>query len=203
VSANSGVVTARIELCPTAVGSAADPRNKRGPRGLALLPGAALYSLNRISGTISVINPTTDLLVKEIPIGSFDPTPAVIRNGRGFLYDAKLSGNGTVSCASCHIDAEMDLIAWDLGDPRGTMSTNSTIASPAIPISTNQPVHPMKGPMATQTLRGLKGLAPLHWRGDRTNFTHFNGAFASLLGGSPLAAVDIQAYFSTEPESES
>jgi DNA-binding beta-propeller fold protein YncE len=194
VSANSGVVTARIELCPTAIGSASDPRNKRGPRGLALLPGVALYSLNRISGTISVINPTTDSLVKEIPIGSFDPTPAVIRNGRGFLYDAKLSGNGTVSCASCHIDAEMDLIAWDLGDPRGTMGTNSTIVSPAIPVSTNQPVHPMKGPMATQTLRGLKGLAPLHWRGDRTNFTHFNGAFASLLGGSALSAADIQAY---------
>lgn len=194
VSANSGVVTARIELCPTAIGSASDPRNKRGPRGLALLPGVALYSLNRISGTISVINPATDSLVKEIPIGSYDPTTATIRNGRGFLYDAKLSGNGTVSCASCHIDAEMDLIAWDLGDPRGTMSTNTTIVSPAIPVSTNQPVHPMKGPMTTQTLRGLKGLAPFHWRGDRTNFTHFNGAFASLLGGSALSAADIQAY---------
>src|SRR2546427_241293 len=41
VSANSGNIAARIELCPTAPGSAADPRHKRGPRGLALLPGAA------------------------------------------------------------------------------------------------------------------------------------------------------------------
>jgi hypothetical protein len=48
--------------------------------------------------------------------------------------------------------------------------------------------------MTTQTLRGLKGLAPLHWRGDRTNFQHFNGAFDSLLGGTPLAASNIQAY---------
>jgi YVTN family beta-propeller protein len=194
VAANSGNVVSRIELNPGAVGSAADPRNKRGPRGLALLPGVALYSLNRISGTISVINPTTDSIVREIPIGSHDPTPVVVRNGRGFLYDAKLSGNGTVSCSSCHIDAEMDLIAWDLGDPQGTMGTNFTIVTPAFPIGTNQPVHPMKGPMTTQTLRGLKGLAPLHWRGDRTNFQHFNGAFASLLGGSPLSAADMQAY---------
>jgi len=194
ISASSGNVASRIELNPGAIGSAADPRNKRGPRGLALLPGVALYSLNRISGTISVINPTTDSMVREIPIGSHDPTPAVIRQGRGFLYDAKLSGNGTVSCASCHIDAEMDLIAWDLGDPQGVMGTNFTIVTPAIPIGTNQPVHPMKGPMTTQTLRGLKGLAPLHWRGDRTNFQHFNGAFASLLGGSPLSGPDIKAY---------
>lgn len=193
VSASSGTVTARIELCPTAPGSAADARRKRGPRGLALKPGAALYSLNRISGTISIINLINDSVVREIPIGSYDPTPAVIREGRGFLYDAKLSGNGTVSCASCHIDAEMDMIAWDLGDPRGTMGTNLTFLTPTIPVG-NQPVHPMKGPMTTQTLRGLKGLAPLHWRGDRTNFQHFNGAFDSLLGGTVLAPADMKAY---------
>src|SRR5581483_3061507 len=37
-------------------GSNADPKNKRGPRGLALNPkGQTLYALNRISNTISVI----------------------------------------------------------------------------------------------------------------------------------------------------
>lgn len=193
VSGNSGNVVSRIELSSTAPGSAADPRRKRGPRGLALIPGAALYSLNRISGTISVINPTSDSVVREIPIGSHDPTSDVIRQGRGFLYDAKLSGNGTVSCASCHIDSEMDMLAWDLGDPRGTMGTNLTFLTPVFPVG-DQPVHPMKGPMTTQTLRGLKGLAPLHWRGDRTNFQHFNGAFDSLLGGTPLAPADMKAY---------
>jgi hypothetical protein len=160
---------------------------------LALLPGTALYSLNRISGTISIITPINDSVVREIPIGSHNPESEVIREGRGFLYDAKLSGNGTVSCASCHIDAEMDMIAWDLGDPLGTMGTNLTFLTPSIPVG-DQPVHPMKGPMTTQTLRGLKGLAPLHWRGDRTNFQHFNGAFDSLLGGTPLAPADMKAY---------
>jgi YVTN family beta-propeller protein len=197
VDANSGNITTRIELCPTAIGSASDARNKRGPRGLALKPGAALYVLNRIANTISVIDIQNNTVAREIPIGSFDPTPAAIRNGRGFLYDAKLSGNGTVSCASCHIDAEMDLLAWDLGDPTGEMTTTRTVLPlppPFSPITNTSAFHPMKGPLTTQTLRGLNGLDPLHWRGDRTNFLQFNGAFASLLGGSTLSAADMAAY---------
>jgi hypothetical protein len=61
-------------------------------------------------------------------------------------------------------------------------------------ISSNFVFHPMKGPMTTQTLRGLNTLEPFHWRGDRTNFTHFNGAFAGLLGGSVLPGQDMNAY---------
>lgn len=196
VDAASGAVLSRIELCPTATGSASDSRHMRGPRGLALKPGVALYVMNRISGTISVIDPISETVVSEIPVGSFDPTTTVIRQGRGFLYDAKLSGNGTVSCASCHIDSEMDLLAWDLGDPGGEFFTNR-VAFDAGVFRTNTSVsvaHPMKGPMVTQTLRGLENLDPFHWRGDRTNFTHFNGAFATLLGGSALSTADMNAY---------
>jgi YVTN family beta-propeller protein len=200
VDAASGAVLARIELCPTATGSAADPRNKRGTRGLALNPGVALYAMNRLANTISVIELAGETVWREIPVGSHDPTTTTIRQGRGFLYDAKLSGNGTVSCASCHIDAEMDLLAWDLGDPTGQMVTNTAIFQnspggfPLFVTNTAETFHPMKGPLTTQTLRGLKGMDPLHWRGDRTNFTHFNGAFASLLGGSALSTADMNAY---------
>ncbi len=188
----NGNILARIEI-GNAVGSNADPRNKRGPRGLALGPvgSSRLYVLNRFSNTISIIDTATDTVLRELPTGSFDPTPTVVRNGRGFLYDAKLSGHGTVSCASCHIDAEMDLIAWDLGNPGGTLDTVKTTT---VGIPTNLVMHPMKGPMTTQTLRGLKGMDPLHWRGDRTNFQHFSGAFDSLLGGSVLASNDMLAY---------
>jgi YVTN family beta-propeller protein len=187
-------VLARIELCPTAPGSAADPRNKRGPRGLALnAPADRLYVLNRLANTVSIIDTTTDSLLKEIPVGSYDPTPSVVRQGRGFLYDAKLSGNGTMACAACHIDAEMDLIAWDLGDPGGEPVTNVTILPP-FNLTNVSVFHPMKGPMTTQTLRGLKGLDPLHWRGDRTNFTHFNIAFPSLMGSPALSTTDMAAY---------
>ena len=184
-----GTVAARIELAAAGV----DSRNKRGPRGLALNPtNGKLYSLNRISNTISVVDTTTNAIVSEVPVGRFDPTPLVIKAGRGFLYDARLSGNGTVSCASCHLDGTNDRLAWDLGDPNGQMQN---VVGPAslTGATTTFPMHPMKGPMTTQTLKGLKNMAPLHWRGDRAGFNSFNPAFASLLGGSPLSAADMDA----------
>jgi YVTN family beta-propeller protein len=201
INSDSGGVVARIELNPSAPGSAANPRTKRGPRGLALKPGTALYVLNRISNTITVVDPFNSTVVREIPVGSHDPTPQVIREGRGFLYDAKLSGGGLVSCASCHIDGEMDMLAWDLGNPGGNLETNrikvaGSQTGPGFPngIFSNVVFHPMKGPMTTQTLRGLAGLDPLHWRGDRTNFMHFNGAFDGLLGGGLLSDADMALY---------
>jgi YVTN family beta-propeller protein len=190
---SSGEVLDRIELNPEAAGSGSSPRTKRGPRGLALSPGKAVYVLNRISNTISIVDPSKNAVVREIPTGSQDPTPEVIRQGRGFLYDAKLSGSGTVSCSTCHVDAEMDLLAWDLGDPAGEMVTNSITLAPGFP-SAASAYHPMKGPMTTQTLRGLKGLDPLHWRGDRTNFLHFSAAFDTILGGPALSGEDMLAY---------
>jgi YVTN family beta-propeller protein len=189
--AADGTVLARIDIGPE-VGSIADPRNKRGPRGLALNASAhRLYVVNRIANTLTIVDTSNNTVLKEIPVGSYDPTPAVVRNGRGFLYDSKLSGNGTMACASCHIDAEMDLIAWDLGDPTGQLGTNKTVLLG----QTNTSVfHPMKGPMTTQTLRGLNTLDPFHWRGDRTNFTHFNIAFPGLMGSTSLSDADMAAY---------
>src|SRR5882672_5584180 len=184
----NGNILGRIELEPTALGPAVDPAHKRGPRGLALnANGHMLYVENRISNTISIVDITKNAVISEIPVGAFDPTPPLIKNGRGFLYDAKLSGNGTGSCASCHIDADMDHLAWDLGNPFGSITT---FVESGLTIQ----FHPMKGPMTTQTLRGLAGLSPYHWRGDRTNFLHFNGAFASLMGGTPLSDDDMAAY---------
>ncbi|HYP28845.1 MAG TPA: YncE family protein [Blastocatellia bacterium] len=183
----NGNVLSRIEIGP-ATGATVSPRTKRGPRGLAISPeGNSLYVLNRLSNTISVVSTVTESVVKEFPVGSFDPTPAAIKNGRGFLYDAKLSGNGTASCASCHIDSDMDMLAWDLGDPAGQMQSVTT------PFGTSR-MHPMKGPMTTQTLRGLNTQEPFHWRGDRATFLDFNGAFDSLMGGSLLSATDMAAY---------
>lgn len=188
--APDGSILARIEV-GTATGSTVDPKNKKGPRGLALHPtGSRLYVLNRISNSISVISTTTDTVVLEVAVGSFDPTPATVKAGRGFLYDAKLSGNGTMSCASCHIDSESDCEDWDLGDPDGPSDTIPDPSNTYGQIS----MHPEKGPMFTQTLRGLAGNTPLHWRGDRTNFSAFNGAFSTLMGGSQLSAADMQLF---------
>ncbi|HJT80089.1 MAG TPA: beta-propeller fold lactonase family protein, partial [Chthoniobacterales bacterium] len=184
----NGTVTSRIEL------GSINSRSMRGPRGLALdSANGRLYVLNRISNTIQVINIATEKIINEMPVGSFDPTPTVIKNGRGFLYDARLSGNGTVSCASCHLDGDSDRLAWDLGDRGGQMQTVTNKVS-LFNFSAQFQMHPMKGPMRTQTLKGLTGMPPLHWRGDRSGFDAFNPAFDSLLGGPQLPAADMTAF---------
>ena len=189
IDAATGAILARIETGPT-TGAAFDPKNKRGPRGLALqAANNRLYVLNRISNSISVVSTASETVLTEIATGSFDPTSATIRQGRGFLYDARLSGNGTQSCASCHIDGDRDELAWDLGDPGGSMQTVTSLGGALI-----FSMHPMKGPMSTQTLRGLASMNPLHWRGDRAGFTAFNPAFASLLGGSQISTADMNLF---------
>jgi YVTN family beta-propeller protein len=137
----------------------------------------------------------------------YDPEPAGLRSGRVHLYDARAAsghGTGNFSCATCHISGHMDQLAWDLGDPEGTLGyfypdllTGSTsqggsmVAGQAV-----AQVHPMKGPMTTQTLRGLSDAngAPLHWRGDRRFFQMFQGAFVGLLGGSGISNAAMQEY---------
>lgn len=183
----TGQILAIVEIGP-ATGSQVDPATKRGPRGLAInTRNQLLYTLNRLSNTISVVSTASNSVIEEIPTGTFDPTPTVILAGRGFLYDAKLSGNGTGACASCHVDADMDLLAWDLGDPGGSMQT-------VLNNGHTFRMHPMKGPFTTRTLRGLAGTDPLHWRGDRADFAAFNPAFISLFGGKELSPSDMAAY---------
>ena len=194
LSTRDGSVTARIDLRPAAAGS----RSMRGPRGLALHPdGHHLYVLNKLSHTVAVIDtdaPESSALLAEVPVASHDPMPPALREGRGFLFDARLSGNGTASCASCHLDADRDGLAWDLGDPGGDMITvigrNNSIHD-----LTPRPrvLHPMKGPMTTQTLRGMQDHRIFHWRGDRPSMASFNATFRDLLGGRLLPDADLEA----------
>lgn len=178
----AGKVLTRIELDGTPSAST-DPQTKRGPRSLALdRNGNTLYVLNRLSNSISVVDVESVQVVDELMLS--DPAPAAIRAGRGYLFDAKLSGNGTVSCASCHVDGDRDGLAWDLGDPGGTMFNNGTA----------QEVHPMKGPLVTQTLRGLAGEKLFHWRADRPGLESFNGTFEHLMGGKQLADDDLTLF---------
>jgi DNA-binding beta-propeller fold protein YncE len=168
-------------------GAKADPKHKRGPRGLALNAAAqTLYSLNRISNTISIIDTSKMAKSGEVLVGT-DPTPAKIKQGRGFLYDAKLSGNGTGACASCHVDADRDHLAWNLGDRSGHMTY-------LVQGRQKFAFHPMKGPMATLTLRGLLNLSPYHWRGDFASFATFNINFDKLMGNSQISQSDMATF---------
>lgn len=137
-----------------------------------------------------------------------NPEPPSLVRGRRIFYDArKSSGHGDASCASCHVFADSDALAWDLGNPDAGLTPNpNPFRFP--PGFTPPPFHPMKGPMTTQTLRGIGGTGPLHWRGDRTGgndpggdpmdsraaLLQFNGAFVSLLGrAEPLPADEMDA----------
>lgn len=194
LNAADGTVTARIDVrTPPEDGSTNDSRRMRGPRGLALHEGhERLYVLNKLANSISVIDTGTDQVMAEVTTGSFDPTPVAVKEGRGFLFDARLSGNGTASCATCHLDADRDGLAWDLGDPNGEMTTviGANLASHDTRPQTRN-MHPMKGPMMTQTLRGLATNQLLHWRGDRPTLRHFNPTFRDLMGGSLLTDAEM------------
>ena len=187
----AGAVVDRIEI-GTALGTVVDPRTKKGPRGLAHHPTQPrLYVLNRFSQTLQTIDTVSRTVIGERALAEANPEPWWVREGRGFLYDAKLSGNGTMSCSSCHVDANWDHVAWDLGNPGGNMETVPSPISlpPFTPPSFS--MHPMKGPMTTQPLKGLSGIDPYHWRGDRIDLAAFNIAFPNLLGGTALPMIDL------------
>src|SRR5882672_5705593 len=145
---------------------------EEGPTGLALDESRhRLYALNRFSASISVVDTSSETVVATIPL--FDPTPTVIKTGRKHLYDThKTSGLGHASCGSCHVDARMDRLAWDLGNPAGSIVQVTNVAL--------FDFHPMKGPMVTITLQDIIGHEPFHWRGDRAGLKDFNPTFTNL-----------------------
>ena len=195
-AAADGTVVTRVNVrVPPADGRPNDSRVMRGPRGLALHPAIPrLYVLNRISSSITVIDTASTTILAETGIGSRHPMPDLVREGRGFLFDARLSGNGTISCASCHIDCDRDGLAWDLGDPGGTMTSASgkNLAAGDTATVVGRPMHPMKGPMLTTPLRNVIGADAYSWRGGETLFG-FRSLFASKLGGSELTVPELQA----------
>jgi YVTN family beta-propeller protein len=174
---------ARAGLAPTiAVGE--------GPTGVVLDEARQrLYVLNKFAASVSAVNTQSELEVERAKF--FDPTPRAIKIGRKHLYDThRTSGLGQASCASCHVDARMDRLAWDLGNPAGDMKSdddqNLGLFNPLAIKAHFSDFHPMKGPMMTQTLQDIIGKEPLHWRGDRAGLEEFNPAFMGLLGDDAM-----------------
>jgi cytochrome c peroxidase len=167
------------------------PLSGGGPSGL-VLAGNRLYTLSRFDMSVKVVDTGLAAEIQSLPL--HNPEPADVVAGRPFLYDAALtSSNGEASCASCHVFGDLDDLAWDLGDPDGSVVANGNPFNPAVP-TVGDPLprefHPMKGPMATQSLRGLDHMGPQHWRGDRQGnevqaFEAFLVAFSGLLGAEP------------------
>jgi hypothetical protein len=142
-----------------------------GPSGVALDEvNGRLYVMTRFTNSVEVIELSSGTTSQIVRLHNPEPTSLVI--GRPLLYDAILtSGNGEASCSSCHIFGDFDSLAWNLGDPDHLPGTNNQpqpdpLLGAADP---QQPFHPMKGPMTTQTLRGLSTHGAMHWRGDRSD----------------------------------
>jgi DNA-binding beta-propeller fold protein YncE len=171
-----------------------------------------LYAMTRFDDCVKVVKLSAGSEIGKLELPN--PEPESVIHGRPFLYDAtRFSANGEAACASCHIFGDKDDLAWDLGNPDNPVTTSPIpinlsgifpilVATGATGVATpvngsNQltDFHPMKGPMTTQTLRGLVNSGAMHWRGDRSvgpfgtsafdsnvSFLNFAPAFQTLVG---------------------
>jgi len=188
------------------------PVSGGGPTGIVLDESRSqLYVLTRFDDSISVVGTATG--DEKTHVALHNAEPASVVDGRHFLYDARFtSSHGDSACASCHIFADFDSLAWDLGNPDDVVLNNPGPfrVGPFI----NPDFHPLKGPMTTQSLRGMANHGPMHWRGDRTGgndapsvqpdsgtfdevaaFLKFNPAFQGLVGRhDQLTPEEIRAF---------
>ncbi len=162
----------RIEVGEGATGIAMDENNNR------------LYVWNHFEASLSTVDINNNSEIAKTQV--FNPLPIAIQEGRKFLYGThETSGLGQAACASCHVDARMDKLAWDLGDPSGEVKEFNQNCQTQVSGVSNfdcTDFHPMKGPMMTQTFQDIIGNEPFHWRGDRDGIEEFNGAFKSING---------------------
>lgn len=199
-----------------------------GPSGIVLDESRdRMYVMTRFDNAVKVLSLSGRNELAQAPLPN--PEPAAVIAGRPFLYDANLSSaNGEASCASCHTFGDMDDLAWDLGNPDDvvtrspipqefTRTTEFQVAKflfqsePKLKINGSddpRDFHPMKGPMTTQTLKGMVNSGAMHWRGDRStgafgthpddpviSFKNFAPAFEGLLGNpAPMSEAGMQAF---------
>lgn len=152
-----------------------------GPAALVWSSAAGrLYAYSRFAPTLSVIEPAALKLSGSVALE--DPLPPDLRQGQALLFDSHLtSATGHLACASCHVDARTDRLAWDLGDPSAAMLPFDQYCQTAL-AAPCEDWHPMKGPMLTQTLFDIVGKEPHHWRGDRSGLQGFAATFVALQG---------------------
>jgi DNA-binding beta-propeller fold protein YncE len=176
-----------------------------GPSGVVVDDRARkAYVLTRFDNSISIVD--LDDRVETAHIALFNPEPPSVTQGRRFLYDAtRTSALGDQACASCHIGGDLDGLAWDLGDPGALPLPITTSFAQPTDVFTAPPsaieqfggagvaqifstYMPVKGPMTTQSLRGLDNHGPMHWRGDRNGAIQQNGLPFLDAAGAPVAS---------------
>ena len=179
-----------------------------GPTGVTLDERDGLaFVLTRFDDGISVVDVGARKEVGHVRM--FNPEPSSVTAGRQYLYNATLtSALGDQACASCHIGGDFDGLAWDLGNPGNIPLPITTLAASESAIHTIPEAdiagligpqeagyifgyyQPCKGPMTTQSLRGLDNAGPMHWRGDRNGAVQQTGV--PFLDGSGNPVVSAQ-----------
>jgi DNA-binding beta-propeller fold protein YncE len=177
-----------------------------GPTGLALDEGhGQAFVLTRFDDAISIVDLASRKEVAHIAM--FSPEPPSVTAGRQYLYAANLtSALGDQACASCHIGGDFDGLAWDLGNPGNIPLPITTFAAQesvlhTIPEAAVATIYgpqvagyifgayqPLKGPMTTQSLRGMDNHGAMHWRGDRNGAVQQTGAPFLDSSGNPVVS---------------
>jgi DNA-binding beta-propeller fold protein YncE len=151
-----------------------------GPRVAVVTPGNGwLVISNKGDNTLTWFDlddlpsaPGYDLVLPPAVDLGWDPTPSNLKQGRIHFIRTQNSLSGTSSCDSCHVDGHTDGLAWDLSsflDPEGTPRGQLHL-----PLD-------RKGPLVTQSVRGMREVGPYHWRGERKRLVDFNAVFIDLL----------------------
>ncbi len=181
-----------------------------GPTGVVVNDkDKVAFVLTRFDNSISVVNLASKK--ESSHTAMYNPEPPRVTAGRQYLYSAtKTSALGDQACASCHVGGDNDSLAWDLGNPGAFPLPITTLAAQESDIHTiaEAPLaavfgaqqigylfaayQPAKGPMTTQSFRGMDNHGAMHWRGDRNGAVQQTGT-PFLSNGAPVVSAQPNA----------
>ena len=136
------------------------------PRGIALSPDErTVYVSNALSGTVSVIDTATQVVVDTILATRIPLAPSVLRGK--VLFNAssseKLSKDHWISCATCHADGGSDGRTWFFRD----------------------------GLRNTPALFGVASTLPMHWSGDLDELQDVESTVRTVQAGTGLVSGEV------------
>jgi YVTN family beta-propeller protein len=143
------------------------------PQGVALGSNGHLYVQNFMDRTLSIIDinsiltgaTATGTTLATVNLVASELLSTQVKLGKTLFYSAgrRLSSEGYISCASCHLDGGQDGRVWDFTN-RGEGLRNSS------------------------TLRGRSGVGhgPAHWSGNFDEIQDFENDIRNAFGGTGL-----------------
>jgi len=153
------------------------PESGSAPQGLLVDARGRLFVQNFLSRDVAVFDVSDAAaaarppLLRRIDATAAEPLPPKVLLGKRIFHNAadeRMSRDGYVSCASCHIEGGTDARVWDFSG-RGAHGG---------------------GLRNTITLHGRAGLGhgPVHWRADMDEIQDFEVLMRTTLQGSGFVA---------------